>query len=143
MSMAKNKQDLAVSLNPSSCYFLRTGQCSLDVVTDYYITPSAQTAPDDLLYCPRLFRAMQNRERMKPITVTPCVCGHAQVLSGRQRACIAAKRGLELAVRTADGERRKACKACTLSKAGKEEAGGDRIITITVLAELDGEEDQP
>ena len=133
MSMFRGKLEVTITLQKTGCYFLRTGKCSLNVVTDYYVSPSAKTSPGDLLYCPRLYRAMRNRERMKPITVLPCRCGHAQVVSGQQRACIASQKNLDIAVRAAGDEEMETCKICAAPSAAGENSGGDRIVTIRAL----------
>ena len=109
MGAVKGKIEASITLSRSTCYFMRTGRCSLDIVTDYYVATSTRTSANDLLYCPRLFRAMRNRERMKPISVTPCECGHAEVVSGHQRACIASRENLELVIQPAGPEVKAEC----------------------------------
>lgn len=137
MGLVKGKLEAAISLDKSTCYFLRTGKCSLNVVTDYYVSTSVRTAPGDLLYCPRLYRAMCNRERMKPITILPCACGHAQVVSGHQRACIASQKNLEIAVRAAGDEVPDTCRICGTPADTEKNIGGERIVTITALIDKD------
>ena len=142
MGIVKGNLELTIALNRSTCYFLRTGQCSLNVVSDYYVAPETRTAPSDLLYCPRLYRAMCNRERMKPISVLPCACGHTQVVSGHQRACIAAQKGLELALRAAGDEEKETCRICGEPQTTFEVAsGGDRIVTVRAIIDKDEEAD--
>ena len=81
MGAVKGMLEVTLSLNKSTCYFMKTGKCSLNVVADYAVSGFTKTAPNDLLYCPRLYRAMRSGERMKPILIIPCECGHAVVLS--------------------------------------------------------------
>ena len=140
MSTIRGKLETTISLSKATCYFLKTGRCSLNVVTDYYITPALPALPGDLLYCPRLYRAMQNREKLKPVTVVPCKCGHVQVTAGQQRACIAARKGLELAMRAEGDEMREACKICGDGQLTLEEAsGGDHILTVRAVLQRDEE----
>ncbi|MBS5725783.1 MAG: hypothetical protein KHW59_08420, partial [Clostridiales bacterium] len=72
MSCVKGTLEANINLSKATCYFLRTGKCSLNIVGDFYISPSTKTAANDLLYCPRLYRAMCRKERMKPIAIVPC-----------------------------------------------------------------------
>ena len=140
MRVIKGKLEATISLNKSTCYFLKTGQCSLGVVADFYLSPGTRLLPSDLLYCPSLRRAMEGRGRLEPVPIFPCECGHAEVVSGQQRACIASQMGLELAICAAGDEVRDACKICgTDSVPGEENAGGDRIVTIKALIYQDDE----
>ncbi len=137
MSIIKGKLEVTLSLSRSSCYFLKTGKCSLNVVTDYYVSPDVKTAPSDLLYCPRLYRAMCHKEKDRPLAIIPCSCGHAEVASGAQRACIAAQKGLTLSLK-AEGEVRDTCKVCgTDQLTWEENSGGNRIVTILARVETD------
>ena len=140
MRVIKGKLEATISLNKSTCYFLKTGQCSLGVAADFYLSPGTRLQPSDLLYCPSLRRAMEGRGRLEPVPIFPCECGHAEVVSGQQRACIASQTGLELAICAAGDEGRDACKICgTDSAPGEENAGGDRIVTIKALIYQDDE----
>lgn len=96
MRVMKGKLEATISLNKSTCYFLKTGQCSLGVAVDFHLSPNTRLQPADLLYCPSLRRAMERRERLDPVSIYPCECGHAEVVSGQQRACIASQTGQEL-----------------------------------------------
>ncbi|HIW73345.1 MAG TPA: hypothetical protein H9684_03390 [Firmicutes bacterium] len=138
MSAVKGKIEASITLSRSTCYFMRTGRCSLDIVTDYYVATSTRTSANDLLYCPRLFRAMRNRERMKPISVTPCECGHAEVVSGHQRACIASRENLELVIQPAGPEVKAECPICGGQLTFEENGGGSRIVALRVRVEDDG-----
>lgn len=134
MRVMKGKLEATISLNKSTCYFLKTGQCSLGVAVDFHLSPNTRLQPADLLYCPSLRRAMERRERLDPVSIYPCECGHAEVVSGQQRACIASQTGQELPICAAGDEVRKTCKICGAAPApGEENAGGDRIVTIKAL----------
>ena len=61
MRVIKGKLEATISLNKSTCYFLKTGQCSLGVAADFYLSPGTRLQPSDLLYCPSLRRAMEGR----------------------------------------------------------------------------------
>lgn len=138
MSIVKGRIEANITLSKSTCYFMLTGKCSLDVVTDYYIAISTRTAANDLLYCPRLYRAMCNRERLKPIAVTPCECGHAEVVSGHQRACIASRKQLELAIQPAGQDLKDSCPHCGGQITFDENYGNNRIISLRVYADDEG-----
>lgn len=99
--------------------------------------PSTKTAANDLLYCPRLYRAMCRKERMKPIAIVPCECGHAEVISGHQRACIASQKGLQLSMRPAGEEVKAACQVCGGQVTFDGESGGNRIVTLKALVYRD------
>ena len=108
MRVMKGKLEATISLNKSTCYFLKTGQCSLGVAVDFYLSPNTRLQPADLLYCPSLRRAMERRERLDPVSIYP-ICA-------------------------AGDEVRKTCKICGAAPApGEENAGGDRIVTIKAL----------
>ena len=130
--MVKGKIEAVVTLSPSTCYYMQTGKCSLNVVTDYYISTSTRCAANDLLYCPRLLRAMRNRERLKPITVTPCECGHAEVVSGHQRACIASQKALELAIQPAKAKPKSDCTVCAGQLTFEKNSGGHRLVKLKI-----------
>ena len=134
MGVIKGQLETTISLNKSTCYFLRTGKCSLNIISDYFVASSTRNAPSDLLYCPRLFRAMCNREREKPVTIIPCKCGHVEVTSGQQRACIASQKQIEIAVEIADNSKaQECCTVCGGQLTFEENTGGDRIVTIKAI----------
>ena len=95
MSIIKGTVEVTLNLSKSTCYFLRTGKCSLSVVRDFAMSAPGKISKNDLLYCPRLYQSMKNR-KSKPVTIVPCQCGHGQVVTGQQRACIASQKRLEL-----------------------------------------------
>ncbi len=138
MSIVKGTIEANITLSKSTCYYMKTGKCSLNLVSDYYISAQTKTAANDLLYCPRLFRAMSNRERMKPILITPCECGHAEVVSAHQRACIASRKGLSLAVKAANDDTKEACRVCDGQVTFEENVGGERIISFRAIIHKDG-----
>lgn len=137
MSVVKGTIEANISLSKATCYCMKTGKCSLHIVTDYYISTNTKTAANDLLYCPRLYRAMLNKERMKPIAITPCECGHAEVVSGHQRACIAHQMGLTLAVRAASDDVKEGCRVCDGQLTFDENTGGERIVSFRAMIQKD------
>lgn len=132
MGIVKGKVQAAITLSSSTCYYMLTGQCSLDIVTDYYLSPSVRTSANELLYCPRLYRAMCSRERMKPITVTPCDCGHAEVISGHQRACIASQKNLELMVQPTGKKVKASCPVCSGQITFDESQSNNRLVSLNI-----------
>lgn len=133
MGSVKGTLEANISLSKSTCYFMRTGKCSLSVVGDFYLSPSARTAANELLYCPRLYRAMRRQERMKPLAVVPCECGHVEVISGHQRACIASQKGLTLSLRPTGDNIRPACQICGGQASLDGAVGGCRIVTLKAV----------
>ena len=129
--------ELTVTLNKSTCCFLRTGKCSLHRVQDYFLSPVLRTSQADTLYCPRLHRAMTGREPVKPITITPCGCGHAEVVSGKQRACIAAQQRLTVPIRRSKQPEKALCAVCDGQLTFDSKPGAPRIITVRAQIELE------
>ena len=138
MSVVKGTIEANITLSKSTCYYMNTGRCSLQIVSDFSVSPQCKTAANELLYCPRMYRAMLNRERMKPILITPCECGHAEVVSGHQRACIASRKGLSLAVEAAGEECKEACRVCDGQVTFEENTGGERIVSFRAIIHKDG-----
>ncbi len=137
MSASKAKIDLTIKLNKNTCYFMKTGKCSLNVVDSFSISSSVKVATNDLLYCPKLYKAMcTKKEQMRPITVALCECDHGEVLSGHQRACIASQRSLPLPVRASAEDIRPTCSVCggqiTFDKVAND--SGARIVTVNAVA---------
>lgn len=142
MSAPKGTVDLTINLNKNTCYFLKTGKCSLNVVDDFSCS-SGKLATNDLLYCPKLYKAMcSKKEQMRPISVALCECGHGEVLSGHQRACIASQRGLSVPVRAAEDAVRPACPICggqiTFNNVSD---SGARIVTLNAVAMLEDDQE--
>ena len=143
MDVIRGNMEATITLSRSTCYFMKTGKCSLNLIGDHYVSPAGKIAANDLLYCPRLYRAMQTKEQEKPITILPCECGHAEVVSGHQRACIAARTGQPLMVQAApDREERTSCSLCDgqITFESKN-TGGIRIVTVKAVIETDGDEE--
>lgn len=112
MHRIKGKVPVAVILDKHTCYRLRTGRCSLDIVGDFELAAPVKTGAADLLYCPRIYRAMRDRERERRLSVTPCACGHAELALSPQKACIAARCELEVLLQPAECEPKELCFAC-------------------------------
>lgn len=137
MSVSKAKIDLTIKLNKNTCYFLKTGKCSLNVVDAFAISGSVKVPTNDLLYCPKLYKTMcTKKEQMRPITVALCECNHGEVLSGHQRACIASQRNIPLQVRASDEKLRPTCSVCggqmTFDNVSND--SGARIVTVNAYA---------
>ena len=142
MSVSKAKIDVTIKLNKNTCYFLRTGKCSLNVVEDFSTSGSLKIPTNDLLYCPKLYKTMcAKKEQMRPITVALCECDHGEVLSGHQRACIASQRNLPIQVRASKEDVRTACSVCgeQMTFDSVQHNSGARIVTLHALAIHDDE----
>ncbi len=137
MSVVKGTLEANITLSKATCFCMKTGVCSLNIVEDYFVSTNTKTAANDLLYCPRLYRAMLNKERLKPIAITPCECGHAEVVSGHQRACIASQKGLPLSVKAAGEDTNKACRVCGGQITFDENTGGERLISFKAIIHKD------
>ncbi len=139
MSSAKGTVEVTINLNKNTCYFLKTGKCSLNVVEDFTCS-SGKISTADLLYCPKLYKTMKSKkEQMRPVSVALCECGHGEVLSGHQRACIAGQRGIPLPIRAADEEVRAACPICGGQMTFDANDSGARIVTLNAVAVHDDE----
>ena len=133
MGIVRGTVEVTINLSKSTCYFMKTGKCSLNIVSNFFLSPGAKFAPHDLLYCPRLYQAMKNKEKMKPVAITPCECGHGQVVTGQQRACIAGQKKLELTLSAAGDKVDPACSICGGQMTFDKNIGGQRIVTVRAL----------
>lgn len=143
MSVSKAKIDVTIKLNKNNCYFLKTGKCSLNVVDDFSVSGSLKIPTNDLLYCPKLYKAMcSKKEQMRPITVALCECDHGEVISGHQRACIASQRNMPLPVKASQEALRPTCSVCggQMTFDAVSNNSGARIITLHALAVQDDEQ---
>ena len=136
MSEARGLLEATILLNKSTCYFMKTGRCSLDMIDDFSMLPAVKSAPSDLLYCPRLLKMMQNaRKSQKESTVKckACECGHAEIVSHPQKACIASQKKLLLHLEMEDVSE-PLCPVCGRQMTFEEESamnqGGARIVSI-------------
>ena len=140
MSRPKGIVDLTIKLNKNTCYFLKTGKCSLNVVEDFAVSGNTKIATNDLLYCPKLYKTMKTKkDQMRPITIALCECGHGEVLSGHQRACIASQRNIALPIRASEEDLRPACSVCggQMTFDTVQNDTGARIVTLPAVAILD------
>ncbi len=142
MGMIRGKVETIISLNKSTCYFMKTGKCSLNVVKNFAASDTTPNAANDLLYCPRLLQTMLESDKPLPVSVIPCDCGHAEVVSGHQRACIADQRQLELEFVSAEKDQKPACCLCEGQLSFDENAGGLRIVTVRAVIDMDSEKNQ-
>lgn len=110
MPIVKGCLNATLSLTKSSCYYLRTGRCSLHMVSGFFTAANPKAGPAELLYCPRLYASMRGQQQAKAgekqsrrqfISVVPHACGHLEVSAGFQRACIAAQKQLPVSIRLA------------------------------------------
>ncbi len=143
MGVIRGSLETTVTLNKTTCYFLRTGRCSLQVVEDFYLSNTGKVNPSELFYCPRLYRGMKEKERMKPVGAIPCECGHAEIVSGAQRVCIAHRTGLQTEVRVVGEEASPLCSVCGRQLTFEEETaanqGGTQILTIKAVVKSEAE----
>ena len=139
MSVSKAKIDVTIKLNKNTCYFLRTGKCSLNVVDDFSISGTMKIPTNDLMYCPKLYKTMCTKKDMRPITVALCECEHGEVVAGHQRACIASQRNMPVPVRASDEKVRTTCSVCggqmTFDTVSQD--SGARIVTIHAVVSHD------
>ncbi len=136
MDTVKGTVEATIQLTKSNCYYMNHGVCSLSLIDDLFLSNNERLAQNDLMYCPRLYKQMLGKEKDKAIPAIPCNCGHVQILSGYQRACIAERKGLVLSLKVDDNEEPRAvCTVCggqtTLQTA---DATGKRILSLTVRA---------
>ncbi|MBQ9414420.1 MAG: hypothetical protein IJU16_04765 [Clostridia bacterium] len=142
MSELKGKVEATVQLTKSNCYYMNHGVCSLSIVEDFFIDPGERLPQNDLFYCPRLYAQMTGKNTLRPVPVVPCDCGHLQIISGHQRACISQRRSLTLPVRVDESRGERAfCAVCggqttMRDKEGREDAG-KRILLLHARAEMD------
>ena len=139
MDAPKGTLEVTIDLNKNTCYFMKTGKCSLNVVEDFTCS-SGKIGTSDLLYCPKLYKTMKSKkENMRPVSVAICECGHAEVISGHQRACIAGQRGISIPIRATEEEMRPACAICGGQMTFDAADSGARIVTVNAIAILDNE----
>lgn len=136
MDTVKGTLEATIQLTKANCYYMNHGVCSLSLIDDLFISNTERLAQNDLMYCPRLYKLMLTKEKDKAIPAIPCNCGHVQILSGHQRACIAERKNLLLSLKIDDDkEARPLCSVCggqtTLQS---KEAAGKRILSLTVRA---------
>ena len=141
MSSVKGTLEATVLLKKTTCYYMKTGRCSLDLVGDLSMAPSVKSAPDDLLFCPRIYQSLKARGRDRAVKVVSCRCGHAAVTAGHQRACVANRTGLQVTVEV-DGEKcYDLCPVCGRQMTFDEEEamknGGTRIVSLKAVVPTD------
>ena len=141
MAEVRGSLEATVLLNQNTCYFMRTGRCSLDLVDDLSMMPAVKSAPSELLYCPRLYQVMRDKRRNRSLKVIPCECGHAEIVSGAQRACIASQKRLQMRVSFEGDTCYELCPVCGRQMTFDEETamnqGGARIITLRAVIEAE------
>ena len=75
----------------------------------------------------------------------PCECGHAEIVSGAQRACIASQKRLQMRVSFEGDTCYDLCPVCgrqmTFDEENAMNQGGARIITLRAVIEADAAKD--
>ena len=141
MSAVKGMLEATVLLQKSTCYYMKTGRCSLDIVCDLSMAPSIKSAPDDLLYCPRILHALKTKGRDRTVKVVSCRCGHAEVVAGHQRACVANRTGVQVTVEVDGDKCFDLCPVCGRQMTFDEEEamknGGTRIVGLKAVVSTD------
>ncbi len=136
MNTVKGTIEATIQLTNNNCYYMSHGVCSLSLVEDHFVSTTDRLAQNDWMYCPRLYKLMLGKEKEKAIPATPCDCGHVEILSNPQRACIAERKNLVLSLAIKDDQKERAlCSVCggQTTLQGKE-ATGKRILSLTVRA---------
>lgn len=145
MSDTRGKVEATVLFDKDTCFFMRNGRCSLDLVDDVSISSAVKIAPNEALYCPRLLKSLRTQKRAKTVKIVPCRCGHVEVVSSQQLACIASHEGTRVTLVTDGEEMRDLCPICGRQITFDEEEairnGGMRILTLRVS--VPGEKDDP
>ena len=134
MDALKGTVEATIQLTKANCYYMTHGVCSLTLIDDLFISSAERLPQNDLLYCPRLYKQMLDKD--KPIPAVPCNCSHVQILGGHQRACIAERKGLTLPLKIDDDKgERDLCSVCGgQTTLHSKEATGKRILSVTVRA---------
>lgn len=134
--MVKGTVEATIQLTKTNCYYMNHGVCSLSLVDDFFVSAADRLPQNDLLYCPRLLKQMTGKDKDKTVPAVPCNCGHVQILSGHQRACIAERKRLVLPIEVDESKgEQELCDVCggQLTLQSQEETG-KRILSITVCA---------
>lgn len=136
MDTVKGTIEATIQLTKANCYYMNHGVCSLSLIDDFYISGTERLPQNDVLYCPRLYKQLLTKEKDKAIPAIPCNCGHVQILSNHQRACIAERKNLVLSLKIEDDKEEKAfCPVCGgQTSLHSKEATGKRILSLTVRA---------
>ncbi len=136
MDTVKGTIEATIQLTKANCYYMNHGVCSLSLIEDFYISGTERLPQNDVLYCPRLYKQMLGKEKDKAIPAVPCNCGHVQILSSHQRACIAERKDLVLPLKIEDDKEERAfCSVCGgQTTLHTKEATGKRILSLTVRA---------
>ncbi len=136
MDAVKGTVEATIQLTKANCYYMNHGVCSLSLIDDFFVSGADRLPQNDLMYCPRLYKQMLGKEKDKPVPAVPCNCGHVQILGSHQRACIAERKDLVLAVKIEDDKDEKPlCAVCGgQTSLHSKEATGKRILSLTVRA---------
>ena len=136
MDTVKGTIEATIRLTKANCYYMTHGVCSLSLIEDHFISSADRLTQSDLLYCPKLYKLMCGKDKDKAVPATPCDCGHVEILTQPQRACIAERKGLVLSLAIKDDQKERAlCSVCggQTTLHGKEDTG-KRILSLKVRA---------
>ena len=146
MAEERGMIEATILLNKDTCYFMKSGRCSLDMVDGFSMIAAVKSNPSDLLYCPRLYKAMQSARKGKKertVKCTACECGHAEITSGAQKACIASQKNLTIYLDIDKEKCLDLCAICGRQMTFEEESamnqGGARIVSIHAAVDQRGE----
>ena len=138
MGTMRGRVETIISLSKNTCYFMKTGKCSLNVIKDFSVSDLTVPAMDELLYCPRLLQTMRAADKPPVVSVIPCECGHAEVVNGHQKACIAEQMDLELEFVDAEQDEKAACSLCEGQLSFDGGVIGRRIVSVRALIDMGG-----
>ena len=136
MDAVKGTVEATIQLTKANCYYMSHGVCSLSLIDDFSFSAVERLPQNDLLYCPRLYKHMVNKEKDRAIPAIPCDCGHVQILGSPQRACIAERKELVLPLEINDDKtERELCNVCSgQTTLHEEDSTGKRILSVKVHA---------
>jgi len=132
MAIKKGKIVASISLTQATCYQMQNGICSLELIDSLYISPTVRLAPNELLYCPRLYTQMKARDDMKPLPISLHDCGHADVDCAYQRTCIASKKRIEQEIIPDDEVAPTLCRMCAGQITFDPQTAGKQNVTLRV-----------
>lgn len=114
MAWIRGVVGVSAPLTANTCYRLRTGRCSLELIGDFSLRADVTLPENDLLFCPRLRKLAA--DGTMPLPVFPCDCGHVKAAGNSQLACVAARSNLTLTVLSQGEQILTVCPACADQK---------------------------
>ncbi len=137
MSRKTQTVEAVIQLTKENCYYMCHGVCSLNVVQGVFVQPVDPVPPNHLLFCPLLSEQMAGGQNERVVPVAQCACGHIQVLGRHQRACVAERKGIPLAVEWKDKQAR--CRVCG-DRGGDRNPVGTRVLPLETVSGDSSEE---